>query len=453
MRPPAVRGIASAMTGLSVTITVAGDGAEVDGSPILGLVVLHDGVHSVHRAVAVSGPVDIGRDPRCTIVLPDPRASRAHAVLEPGPRPATLTLRDRGSRNGTLVDGAPVPAGERVEVRPGQVLRLGHALALVVEDVTRAARSSADGWLRGGSRIAELNEQIDAVAASSLPVLVRGETGSGKELVARALHEKSGRSGELVAVNCGALSSQLVESELFGHARGAFSGAERSRAGLVRRAEGGTLFLDEVAELPPPAQVALLRFLENGEVRGVGEDRTANVDVRVVSATHRDLEKLVSDERFRSDLLHRLAAFSLFVPPLAERKEDVVALAAGVVEREGMTLAPPALEALLLANWPGNVRELHAAVRAAIVRARAAGRREVRRNDFAMTRTSAPPDAPLPPRGSAPPPLAIGREEILAALRAQRGNVSRAAKTLGYSRSGLYSAMKRLGVSPLERGR
>ncbi len=208
--------------------------------------------------------------------------------------------------------------------------------------------------------VSKLRGRIGKLAPSPAPVLIRGETGSGKELCAQALHEASGRRGEFVALNCGAIPANLVEGELFGSEAGAYTGA-RQREGLLRRANKGTLFLDEIGELPPAAQAVLLRVLETGEVRPVGGGVVERVDLRVISATHRPLNEMVRGRCFRADLYHRLATLRLEVPPLRRRRADVRPLAAAMLpkERRGLArLQPEAWLALESHPWPGNVREL-----------------------------------------------------------------------------------------------
>ena len=218
---------------------------------------------------------------------------------------------------------------------------------------------SSPGWKA-------LKTQIAKAASSKAPVLLQGETGSGKEVVARLVHELSGRAhGPFLAINCGAMSRELLESELFGHEKGAFTGAAGTKTGLVTAAGGGTLFLDELAEMPPPMQVSLLRFLDRGEYRPVGSTRTFQADVRIVGATNQDLQTLVAQGRFREDLFYRINAVTLRVPALRERKDDMPALAehflrslraAGSSTR---ALSAEAKAALCDYSWPGNVRELH----------------------------------------------------------------------------------------------
>lgn len=211
----------------------------------------------------------------------------------------------------------------------------------------------------------QLRTQITRVAPSNAPILVQGETGSGKEVVARLLHDLSARaSGPFLSINCGAVSRELLESELFGHERGSFTGAASAKLGLVEAAEGGTLFLDEIGEMPGPMQVSLLRFLDHGEYRPVGSTRTLHADVRLVGATNQDIQASVGQGRFREDLFYRINTITLRVPPLRERKEDIALLAdhlLGSVRAPGYPvrrLSAEALERLTAYQWPGNIREL-----------------------------------------------------------------------------------------------
>jgi hydrogenase-4 transcriptional activator len=219
-------------------------------------------------------------------------------------------------------------------------------------------------------------DRVAQVAPTDAPVLILGETGSGKEVVARAMHDRSRRSsGPFLRVNCGAIPAELVDSELFGHEKGSFTGAIHQRRGWFERADGGTLFLDEVAELPPAAQVRLLRVLQDGSFQRVGGQETQAVDVRILAATHRDLPAMVRDGRFRQDLWYRISVFPIQLPALRQRPGDIPALAAHFAERAGLRLfgrpllpRPAEVEALCAYDWPGNVRELAAVIeRAAIL--------------------------------------------------------------------------------------
>lgn len=277
--------------------------------------------------------------------------------------------------------------------------------------------------------------RLVAAAAAARTVLITGETGTGKDLVARAVHAAAGDpDAPFVVVNCGALSESLIESELFGHVRGAFTGAARARRGLLAEADGGTVFLDEIGEVPASIQPRLLRFLETGEVRAVGADQPARVDSRVVAATHRDLAAEVRAGRFRQDLLYRLDLFRIVVPPLRDRLEDLGPLAehllariARRLRRPALRLGPGALDVLRAHSWPGNVRELeHVLERAALL---APGDR-------------LPADL-LHPRPPAVLPAAertladVERDHILATLEQTGGDRTAAARRLGISRSTL----------------
>ena len=245
------------------------------------------------------------------------------------------------------------------------------AQALALSAPEPAAGQAPEVWRAGivsrSPRMQDLLEEARLVAASDASVLIRGESGTGKELLAQAIHRASRRAGRpFVAVNCAAIPEALLESELFGHVKGAFTGATKDRAGLFQAADGGTLFLDEIGDMPPPLQVKLLRVLQERAVRPVGANRAVPIDVRLLSATHRGLEALLADGSFREDLFYRLNVVTLRLPPLAERREDIPLLAqhflTALAARHGRTLhgfAPDALRALATAPWPGNVRHLH----------------------------------------------------------------------------------------------
>ncbi len=238
-----------------------------------------------------------------------------------------------------------------------------------------------DGLVGNSGAIRDVTRMVDAVAYSAATVLVQGESGTGKELVARALHAKSPRRGQpFVALNCGALTETLLESELFGHVKGAFTGAQRDQKGLFDAADGGTIFLDEIGDIPPATQVRLLRVLQEGELKRVGSAESIKVDVRVIAATHRDLPKLVKGGKFREDLFYRLNVIAIPLPPLRDRIEDVPLLAHHFLRRytdrlgkKVKTLSPEAIELLCGYRWPGNVRELENAVERAVVLCRGEG--------------------------------------------------------------------------------
>ena len=342
--------------------------------------------------------------------------------------------------------------------------RLG--LALLLGDVTEVTdlRKLVSGRDRLGRlvgrdpRMQELYALIADVAASEATVLIRGESGTGKELVARALHEAGPRArGPFVAVNCSALSEQLLESELFGHVRGAFTGATADRRGRFAEAGGGTIFLDEIGDLSPAVQVKLLRVLQERVVERVGDNRPLPVDVRVVSATHRDLEALVATGRLREDFYYRIKVVTLRVPPLRERREDIPLLAAHVLERfarrDGLAGAPAlgeaALAPLMAYDWPGNVRELENALDHALVLSRggvvlpAHLPPEVRASAAAAaTGATAKPRAPAHSEQE--------RDLLVRALRATGWHRTRAARQLGMDRTTLWRKIREYGLRPGE---
>jgi transcriptional regulator with GAF, ATPase, and Fis domain len=397
---------------------------------------------------------------RLSLSVPDRWMSTRHAELRRAD--GRWVLADCGSTNGTQVHGVPVK--EQV-LLDGDLIETGHTLFLFREalplgrgalDLDSAElRTPAQGLLTLSASLAAELASLPAVAASTVPVLIGGETGTGKEVVAHAIHQLSGRAGSFVAVNCGAIAGSIVESELFGYRKGAFSGAAEDRPGLVRSADRGTLFLDEIGDLPAPAQAALLRVLQENEVLPVGATRPVRVDVRVISATHRDLEEMVADGDFRADLFARIHGLPLRLPPLRERRQDLGVLIASLLPRctpapDRTAFAVEAARALFAHQWPLNVRELEKALSAAAVLA-----------------GDAPIDLPHLPEAvraslqaqSAPPgatPLQESdvrrREELVALLREHRGNVSAVARSLGCARMQIHRWVRRYALD-LERFR
>jgi DNA-binding NtrC family response regulator len=336
------------------------------------------------------------------------------------------------------------------------LLRYAVGRALPPDPPGRGARPNhrpAPALLGVSSAIREVIDQIRQIAPTHLPALILGETGTGKELVARAIHEQSPRSGSLfVAINCGALPDSLLESELFGHRKGSFTGADRDKRGLFEHASGGTILLDEIGDTSPALQMKLLRALENKEIRPLGDTRTIRVDVRVVSATHRNLEAAIEEGSFREDLYYRLNALTIYVPPLRRRRVDIPFLAQHFAEEFGgaharrITLQEDFVESLAQRDFPGNVRELRNAVERAIALA-APGE--------PVTSEHLEP----PPRDSVITPPELGgtlkdlvdrveSEAIQATLKHFGGNRRRTADALGLSRPGLRYKLRRLGLEP-----
>jgi anaerobic nitric oxide reductase transcription regulator len=338
----------------------------------------------------------------------------------------------------------------------------------VVRELQRHAIETSGGMIGASPALRRLLDEIAMVARSDLSVLIIGETGVGKERVAHQVHDLSPRGDEaLIHVNCAALPESIAESELFGHVAGAFTGAVRERAGKFEVAGGGTLFLDEVGELPLSLQPKLLRALESGEIQRVGSDDAHRVDVRVIAATNRDLEREIGRGRFRADLYHRLAAFPLRVPPLRERREDIPLLAAhfadGARRRLGLgpvRLSEDVLDQLTSADWPGNVRELENLIGRAVLRASGSGeadrRVSVEVEHLDLGSASRPPrpatDHPARERSDRPPrPLRervrdYERRLVGDALERHQGSWAAAARELGLHRSNLYHLARRLGL-------
>jgi transcriptional regulator with GAF, ATPase, and Fis domain len=347
----------------------------------------------------------IGAGPSCDIVLRDRFVSSTHCVIERRASDRALIVRDRKSRNGTRVDGHPI---EGAVLRVGATLEVGRT-ALVAVAAPAARRPSALEAVRGADPVLRRAvEQAARIAGTECSVLIVGETGTGKELIARLIHDGSPRrGGPLVAVNCGAISRELIAAELFGHERGAYTGAHGERDGYFVEAHGGTLFLDELGELPLTLQPNLLRALETRRVRRLGGNAERAVDVRVIAATNR-VDVDVDQTHLRRDLYHRVATVLIRLPPLRERRRDLPELVGAMLDEVGpvsgpRTVSAEAWAALEEYGWPGNVRELRQAVQRAVVLGGAA----LGPQDFF-------PDRPLPP---SPPPPQPATELPLAAWR------------------------------------
>lgn len=422
----------------------------------------HDDREALGRSLPLlpGVPVVVGRDSPVLGpgTLADRLLSRRHAEVDLRPD-HVLLVRDLGSLNGTTVNGARV---EQATVQLGDVVGVGRILLLFHEKWPAVSGgASLPGFVGQSSALAQTMSEIRQVAARPTTVLVVGETGAGKELVARALHQESGRKGEFVAVNCGAFGEGVLASELFGHARGAFSGANTRRAGLVAAAEGGTLLLDEIGDAPPKLQVSLLRLLQEGEYRPVGSDHTVRADVRFVAATHRPLQQDVVAGSFRRDLYARLARWLIRVPPLRERREDLPILFDHFASKHGRVppLSRDLATWLLRHDWPGNVRELAALAERLMVGVGDADKLVVPRwLDDVLVSSAGGADSPADsttadsaesvrtkPKKRREKP---SRSELLAALDTHGGNMRALARTLGVGRTTLYRWFRDYGMDP-----
>ena len=418
---------------------------------VVGLRVMKSGAEHVL-------PVDgrrwvIGASASCDVVIGDPFVSQMHCVLE---RKAGggLLVRDKDSRNGTQIDGNFVEAGE---LRMGSTLTIGRTVLLAVAAPGQADRVTAIEALRGHDPAlrATIGQALRA-AQTDCNVLIVGETGTGKELLARVVHEASRRAaGAFVAVNCGGIPRELIGSEMFGHEKGAFTGAHAERDGYFIEAHGGTLFLDELGELPLEQQPHLLRALESRRVRRVGGVAERPVDVRIVAATNR-LEGLGTESsRLRLDLYHRVATVVLVLPPLRERIGDIPELVAHLLdahraEHGEKSVLPDAWKMLAAYPWPGNVREL----RHAVARAVALGGTELGAADFfPELRFGRPPPGPAGEELERLVPYqAILRGAMEQAL-AQHGTIRAAANHLGMAKSTFADKAKQWGLMPPRRMR
>ncbi|HEX2574132.1 MAG TPA: sigma 54-interacting transcriptional regulator [Polyangia bacterium] len=392
--------------------------------------------------------------PCLQLCLPDRWISSRHARLEKVLDGWLLV--DTESKNGTLLNGAPVG---RAALSDGDLFEIGHTLFRFRTALPSSPQ--APPWIDAPQdpRLSGLTTllpslawsfgRLQDVAQSPVSVVLRGESGTGKEVLARAVHQLSGRTGSFVAVNCGALPDALVESELFGHRRGAFSGAVEDRPGLVRSADRGTLFLDEIGDLPAASQAALLRVLQEGEVQPLGANHPIKVDLRVIAATHRDLDALVAAGDFRADLYARIAGYTAALPPLRERREDLGLLVAALLPRVApgreatVRFTVEAARALLAYDWPLNVRELEKCLAAAVALA----------GGGPIGLEHLPPGVQAAPAARAPSSDTDHedqqrRAELVALLREHRGNLSAVARAMGKARLQIQRWVKRYHLDP-----
>jgi two-component system, NtrC family, response regulator GlrR len=401
----------------------------------------------------------IGTAPGNAVVLTDSSVSRHHIAITPSPR--GLLVRDLGSTNGTALNGVVI---ERAYLAPGAVLSIGHSRLRFdpIGGEDRAALSAEGQWGRALG-VSEAMRRMFAVlprlAESDATILLEGETGTGKGLLAEAIHDASPRAkGPFVVVDCGSIPPTLIESELFGHERGAFTGATAARIGGFEAARGGTVFLDEIGELPLDMQPKLLRAIEDRMVKRIGGNEHVRLDIRIVAATNRDLRAEINQGRFRSDLYYRLNTFRLRIPPLRERRDDIALLVAHFYRQLSPGGEPPPadlLAELARHDWPGNVRELRAAVERAVLLGDPAVWRALSGDGEASDAV----DAPAP---TADEQLADGasfraaKERAVAAwergyvrqlIARHDGNLSRAARAVRMDRNHLRELLRRHRIS------
>jgi transcriptional regulator with PAS, ATPase and Fis domain len=456
-------------------------------TPQLKLVVVSQAAFAAYELRA-HGTIVLGRSEKSDVRIDDPSITRMHAKLHlaGGDR---MEIEDLGSVNGTRVRDKRLEPARRVPIFRGEAFRLGSALLVIhaideappsvptaatsEEIATRRDEATGTGQASGrqGERarvihdpaMHELYALVDRIAAGNINVLVIGETGVGKELVAERLHDQSlRRARPFLRLNCAALAESLLEAELFGYERGAFTGATQTKPGLLEIANGGTLFLDEVGEMPPALQAKMLRALESQQVLRVGGLSARTIDVRFVAATNRDLEEQVRLGRFREDLFFRLNGALVEVPPLRERVSEIAPLAEAFIRatcddlarRPAPKLRPEALLMLQSYGWPGNVRELKNFIERAVL---VAPGNELAPEHFPVQRMAStlplrrvysevPPAMPATAAAERSVEGGSEREHILAVLAECGGNQSRAAKALGISRTTLSARLDEYGV-------
>jgi len=451
------------------------------GGPVAGLVLLYAENYQELPSVWVLDQehMTIGRDEGTNIRMSVNAVSRVHAELSWVD--GAWVLRDRGSRNGTLVDGRRI---DTAVLEPLNEVRIGDAILKFVDKHAEAyadyridgsmlngavRRGPSDGAMVGGYQIDRIAADLTRIAPTPLSVMLLGESGTGKEVVARELHRLSGRRGAFAAVNCAAIPATLIESELFGYKRGAFSGAERDKPGLIKSAHEGTLLLDEIGDMPLEAQAKLLRVLQAREVFPLGATAPERVDVRVICATHRDLWRLQQGGAFRQDLFARLNEYQLRLPALRDRKEDVFMLVRAFLARHGRAELSPSfgfMTAALQYDWPYNVRELEACMKRCVALSEGpvlgdqllpAPVIEAMEEYGEVTRAVPPGGALRPgggaPAGSVPPPAGAGPArgiptdvELRSLLEQHQGNVAAVGRQLGKARMQVHRWMKRYGI-------
>ncbi len=399
-------------------------------------------------ALPANGTMTFSRDDVGGVALPDPRVSQPHCELSFDGR--QFTVKDLSSKNGTWLNGEKVEPGQSRSGPTGSVLRTAQSLFLLFDNLRKFQGGSVStGEQVIGPTYRAALEQVALGARGGTPVLVMGENGSGKELAARTFHEAANKAGPFVTINCGGLTKTLIESALFGQVKNAFNEAKETR-GLIREASGGTFFLDELGELDLHSQARFLRVVEQQEVMPVGSSTAVKVDVKLISATNKDLKAAVEAKEFREDLYYRLAQFQVEIPPLRARREEIPWLIAHVL---GDQPAHPSLvEQAMLRPWPGNVRELIAQVKQAGSQAREAGSAAVRdlhlfEGAGKLLFKARVPDETIPARPSAMAKPQRTKEQVLAALEANGWNYAATARAMGIpNRTTLVREITRFGL-------
>ncbi len=431
------------------------------GGPV-ELIAIVDGRSSVHRLPA-RGAVLLGRGGKVDLAIDHASVSRRHACLHLGDQ---IMVEDLGSANGTRLVTTRLDAQStaqtvdhrlqphvRTPVAKTAAIHLGSVVILVRQLPEEESQPTPpEGMVIASPAMKKLFELVDRIAVSPLSILLVGETGAGKDVVARAIHQRSPRDrGPFVAVNCAALPDQLIEAELFGHDRGAFTGATIAKPGLLETASTGTAFLDEIGELPLAQQGKLLRVLEAGEVQRIGALKPRPIDVRFIAATNRDLVRDIESGTFRRDLFFRLAGMTLVIPPLRERREDILPLAryfaaraARTIGRSAPEISPEALAVLEHHSYPGNVRELRNVIERAVA---LAGTSAIETEHLHLEPPSGSSFAVGAVREEIDPRRRDERQRIIDALAQCAGNQTRAAELLGISRRTLVNRLGEYGFA------
>ncbi len=431
------------------------DVATYAGPPQLWATIVVDGVVSM-QPLPPRGRLVIGRSSTAQLRIDSPKLSRQHAVLHIDDG---LRIEDLGSANGTKVAGRPLAANETVSMQAGEAIELGPVMIVVQRAAAERPRwapkptddARGAAVLPTSGPMAHLMKMVERVAAGAIHVVITGETGSGKEVIAERIHALSSRAERpLVRLNCAALPEALLESELFGHEKGAFTGADRATPGLLQSAAGGTVFLDEIGDMPLSLQAKLLRVIEAKEVLPVGAVTPRPIDVRFIAATHQDLQAASARGAFRQDLYFRLNGVTLVVPPLRERIAEIEPLAGAFVARScaearraPLALSRGAIDVLSRHPWPGNVRELRNVVERAVLFCEGA---TIEAEHIAFTQSSSVTASASGSMPAVPSDLRRDIKEreraaIIAALEQTHGNQTEAARILGISRRALVARL------------